>query len=108
MVENLFIGVITEPDGAFWDFYRGYITIGGQPATGVVVITGEPTEPSFIRGDVNNDNLVSIGDVTALIDYLLSGDESAINISAADCNQDSGVSIGDVTALIDFLLSGSW
>lgn len=108
LVKNLFIGVITEPAGAFWNFYRGYITIGGQPATGVVVITGEPTEPSFIRGDVNNDNSVSIGDVTALIDYLLSGDESGINISAADCNQDNGVSIGDVTALIDFLLSGSW
>ena len=60
------------------------------------------------RGDVNGDDSVSIGDVTALIDYLLSGDASGINMSAADCNQDNGVSIGDVTALIDYLLSGSW
>ena len=51
---------------------------------------------------------MSIGDVTALIDYLLSGDASGINLSNADCNQDNGVSIGDVTALIDYLLSGSW
>ena len=61
-----------------------------------------------MRGDVNGDGSVSIGDVTALIDFLLSGDASGINQAAADCNQDNGVSIGDVTALIDFLLAGSW
>ncbi len=65
-------------------------------------------EPTFIRGDVNNDTLVNIADVTALIDYLLSGDETNINLEAADCNQMGGVNIADVTALIDFLLSGAW
>ena len=60
------------------------------------------------RGDVNGDGSVSIGDVTALIDFLLSGDASGINQAAADCNQDNDVTIGDVTALIDFLLAGSW
>ena len=64
--------------------------------------------PAFTRGDVNGDNNVSIADVTALIDYLLSGDASSINLDAADCNQDNGVSIADVTALIDYLLSASW
>ena len=62
----------------------------------------------FLLGDVNSDHNVSIGDVTALIDYLLSGDETGINLSAADCTHDNNVSIGDVTALIDYLLSGSW
>jgi hypothetical protein len=60
------------------------------------------------RGDVNGDGEVTISDVTALIDYLLSGDASAINTDAADCNQDNGVSIADVTVLIDYLLSGTW
>ena len=64
--------------------------------------------PAGLRGDVNNDNAVSIADVTALIDYLLSHDASAINIDNADCNLDDGISISDVTALIDYLLSGSW
>ena len=78
-------------------------------------IDGGPSFPGyftekvdFVRGDVNGDNQVSIGDVTTLIDYLLSGDASGINLAAADCNQDEGVSIGDVTTLIDYLLSGSW
>ena len=67
-----------------------------------------PEAPEFIVGDVNGDGAVSIIDVTALIDYLLSGDASMINLDTADCNQDGGVSITDVTALIDFLLRSSW
>ena len=64
--------------------------------------------PAASRGDVNKDNNVTIADVTALIDYLLSGDASGINLVAADCNLDNSVTIADVTALIDYLLSGSW
>lgn len=65
-------------------------------------------EPTFIRGDVNNDTLVNIDDVTNLIDYLLNGDETNINLLAADCNQTGKIDINDVTDLIDFLLSGVW
>ncbi len=60
------------------------------------------------RGDVNGDGQVKIGDVTTLINYLLSGDASGINLQAADCDQNGQVKIGDVTALINYLLSGTW
>ena len=59
-------------------------------------------------GDVDEDGNVSIADVTALIDYLLSGNAATINIGNADCDHDGSVSISDVTALIDYLLSGHW
>lgn len=61
-----------------------------------------------LMGDVDNNGDVSIADVTALIDYLLSGDTTGINLTAADCNRDGSITIGDVTALIDYLLSGNW
>ena len=64
--------------------------------------------PKALRGDVNGDGYITIADVTALIDYLLSGDASGINLVVADCNLDYNVSIADVTRLIDYLLSGSW
>ena len=70
--------------------------------------TNDPgSTPSVLIGDVNNDGEVSIGDVTALIDYLLGGTVSNINLAAADVNSDSEVTIADVTALIDKLLSGN-
>ena len=59
----------------------------------------------FQRGDVNHDGHITISDMTALIDYLLSND-SAIP-AEADVNADSTASIADVTALIDYLLGGA-
>ena len=63
---------------------------------------------TFQRGDVNDDGVVNIGDVTALIKYLLSHDADGVNLSAADCDQNNNVTIGDVTTLIKYLLSQSW
>lgn len=62
----------------------------------------ELIDPQSIRGDVNGDGTVSISDVTALIDYLLSGAGAP---AAADCNDDGEINISDVTTLIDFLLT---
>ena len=64
------------------------------------------TTMESIIGDVNQDGHVTIGDVTALIDYLLDGNDEGINLGNADMTRDGNVSIGDVTALIDYLLSG--
>ena len=60
----------------------------------------------YLTGDVNNDGIVSIGDVTELIDILLTG--SFAGNDNADVNADGRISIDDVTALIDYLLSGKW
>jgi hypothetical protein len=62
-------------------------------------------DAQFQRGDVNHDGHITISDMTALIDYLLSND-SAIP-AEADVNADSAASIADVTALIDYLLGGA-
>lgn len=73
-----------------------------------VTVTATFIEANFLRGDANGDNEVSIADVSALIDYLLSGDESLINMDAADCNGDDSITIADVSALIDYLLFETW
>ena len=63
---------------------------------------------SSLRGDVDNDNRVTINDVTALINYLLNNDDSAINRAEADVDADGSISITDVTTLINYLLTGEW
>ena len=57
-----------------------------------------------LTGDVNNDGMVNIQDVTDLIDYLLNSDSALINIANADVDGDGAVNIADVTELIDKLL----
>ena len=61
-----------------------------------------------LRGDVNMSNDVTIADVTALIDYLLTNNAEGISLDNANCNLDGGISIADVSALIDYLLTGVW
>jgi hypothetical protein len=73
------------------------IPFGDETCTVSVPVIG-------IKGDVNGDGSISISDVTALIDYLLSGNANGINLVDADCNTDGSISISDVTALIDRLL----
>ncbi len=61
-----------------------------------------------MRGDVNDDGVVNINDVTALIDAVLGNNWDGLNYSNADCNLDEGVNINDVTTLIDYVLGGVW
>ena len=56
-------------------------------------------------GDVNHSHTLTIADVTALINYLLSHDDSGCCPICADVNGDQAVNIGDVTALINMLLT---
>ena len=57
---------------------------------------------------MNDDQVVDIQDVTALIDFLLNGDFDAVNYDNADADLNGTVAIADVTALIDYLLNGVW
>lgn len=65
-------------------------------------------EPQGLRGDADENEVVNIADVSAIIDALLSQDWDSINYDNADCNLDGTVNIADVSALIDFLLGNAW
>ena len=64
--------------------------------------------PSFMRGDVDNDGMIAISDVTMLIDYVLTSNADGVNLDAADCDQDNEIGISDITLLIDYILTGNW
>ena len=93
--------------GATYEFY----VVARKNSSDIVFpsVVREVTLPQeghgYELGDVNHDEAVNIGDVTALIDYLL-GSGSVCEI-CANVNGDEGINIGDVTALIDKLLSNN-
>lgn len=84
----------------FWydSFYNDYVPF--LPAA-----TFAYQKVQTLRGDVDDDGIVNIADVTRLIDLLLRGAEAP---AAADCDRDGTTGIADVTAIIDYLLSGTW
>ena len=58
-----------------------------------------------IPGDADGDGVVTVGDVTAIIDMILSGVTSGT--PGADVDGNGIVNIADVTALIDYILTGN-
>ena len=74
-----------------------------------ILVVEKWTEPQpTLRGDVDMDGRISVADVSALIDYLLSGDSTDISLDNADTDQDNQHGISDVAALIDYLLAHEW
>ena len=64
-------------------------------------VSGAGPQPG-VPGDVNGDGEVSIADVNAVIDMILSG----IQDQSGDVNGDGEVGIADVNSLIDMILQG--
>lgn len=91
--------------GTFYYRVKALYTDGTQsPWSKSQSVTLFENAHAFQRGDVNHDGMVSISDVTALIDRLLSG-VGGCEI-CGDVNADGLLNISDVTALIDSLLAG--
>lgn len=60
-----------------------------------------------LKGDVDGDGFVNIGDITMLIDYILNGTAAEFDPAAADVDGDGFIIVGDITALIDLILNGN-
>ena len=90
--------------------YNLFITFNAE--TGEINCTATlVVEPVGMRGDVNNDGVVAIADVTTLINHVLMNDfndSESFNSENADCNLDGKWNISDVTALINYILSKQW
>jgi hypothetical protein len=62
-----------------------------------------------MRGDVNNNGVIEMDDLTALINYLLTGDTTDISmVNAAACDGNEDIAMDDLTALINYLLNSAW
>ncbi len=82
----------------------------GKPVTEMVINRDGTASFWYMKqihhhGDVNHDGEVAIGDVSALIDYLLAGDSQHCCTTCGDANGRDGITIADVSYLIDMLLS---
>lgn len=65
-------------------------------------------QPVLSLGDINEDGLINVTDVSLLINYLLGSMPSEFNAANANVNQDNIINVSDATMLINMVLnSGS-
>ena len=80
----------------------GTVTVQAVSAYGVLGLaasSAHPSEATELAADVNNDGVVNVKDVVALVGYLL-GRSGYIDTSKADQNGDGKVTVADVVRLI--------
>ena len=65
----------------------------------------EIKEMPELMGDTNGDGQVLVGDVTALLNYIVGRPISNFQENAADVNGDGVILIGDVTALLNIIVN---
>ena len=108
---NMVIAV-TFTDSTSVELTEGYTVTGYDPETiGEQTLTVSYREGSkemtvivkdYVRGDINGDGIVTIKDVTRLVNYLNDDSIDVIN-KALDVNGDGLVTIKDVTRLTEYL-----
>lgn len=60
----------------------------------------------YVLGDINNDNLVSIADITVIVNMILG--ESNLNLTFADLDGNGVISVNDLTLLVDKVLNATY
>ena len=62
-----------------------------------------------VRGDANDNGVVTPADISTIINYLLgSTGLDPVNEANADCDQDGSITPSDIAELINYLLTGEW
>ena len=97
-------------------FYNCYKLVGGAGTTYAewrvdgryAHIDGGDDNPgyftaAFIKGDVNNDGQVGIGDIVAITNVMAGIETDAGIVSRADVNADAQVGIGDIVAVTNIM-----
>lgn len=62
------------------------------------------TIEGFLLGDANGDGKVRIGDVTAILNYIVNIMSGNFQVKAADANFDGRIRIGDATAVLNLIV----
>jgi hypothetical protein len=66
----------------------------------------EPSETTFIRGDMNADGALDISDPVGVLQYMFLGDSAPDCLDRADSNDDGAVNITDPIIILELLFLG--
>ena len=86
--------------------YKNASMAEAEPELFIIEAT-EVVASEWELGDVNHDHTIDVGDVTALIAYILGNDPGEFYLSEANVDGDAedSIDVGDVTALIAIILN---
>lgn len=109
-VISLYIDVNENVTDGDYSFVLKNITLACD--NGDIFRTNEIKAPvvvrSYIRGDVNNDQEVNIGDISCIVNIVLGDIADNYNLNAADVNLDGDINVSDVAYTVEYIINGSF
>ena len=90
--------------------FASYKTSSNQKAVTLfkeVLIENTSSTTTVLIGDVNNDNVVDITDITSLVNYILGINNETISDNAADIDNDKSISVNDIVDLVNRIINGN-
>lgn len=98
--------VLFRPDvGACGEDVLTFRVSDGAADSDLATITISYLRQPFVRGEINEDGSVDIGDAIFLLGYLFQGAPPPTEPQSADVNADGNVDVADVVRLLDYLFS---
>jgi hypothetical protein len=82
------------------------VSNNGDHQTSFDYATIKYVDTGRLRGDVNADGVIDVGDVVYLISFLYRGGNPPTPMEAGDANSDGMVDVGDIVYLINYLYRG--
>ena len=104
---NLADSVLNIEEGKLYDV-EGIVSIFNKTTLELYITkVTEHVAAEWQVGDVNHDGFVNVGDVTALIQFVLGNTPEVFFVEQAQINGDTDYNVADVTALIQIVLNGN-
>ena len=97
LVQDIMLGGQSDGDDAVKDYYPPY-----HKEDGTFVKTINPIHTG-IKGDVNGDAKVGIGDIIAVTNFMADSEQSGLTLELVDVNGDGLVGVGDIITITNIM-----
>ena len=92
----------TATEAKTYTIYYKVVASEGYTDTQAETISVTIKAPDTLKGDVNMDGHIDVGDIMGIIN-IMAGQPGQLNVTAADVNDDGSIDVGDIMGIINIM-----
>ena len=100
--ESFSTAIPTATEAKTYTVYYKVVASEGYTDTQAETISVTIKAPDTLKGDVNMDGHIDVGDIMGIIN-IMAGQPGQLNVTAADVNDDGSIDVGDIMGIINIM-----